>query len=436
MNTNAILEADAVKKAIQSHSSWMIEKMHALVGAQSFSGHEEAAQAVMREILSELRFSVVDVPVEPDKLAAHPKLGHLYSPEVKELTGCPNLWGTLLPREQKGRSLLINGHVDVVPTGAASLWERDPFATYIKEGWFYGRGAGDMKSGLICVATALKALSSLGFQPAAPFYFNSVVEEECTGNGALASAAFLYDHGIAVDAMLDPEPFGETLMSAQVGTVWGQFHLTGRPAHAAYAQQGINPIEAAIHVWQRMKEVEARWNEPASKHPAFADVAHPLNFNLGKIQGGEWASSVPTTCRVDFRFGMYPGADVDAAKAEITETIRQALMELKEAPKCTVTWNGFHAPGCTIDLDTAPLKLLSDCHADLHGKAPASRPLTGTTDVRAFLLGLGIPCTCYGADAKNIHGLDECVELASMERVAMTYALFIARWCGLENLSR
>ena len=433
MNTSNDLDIDAVKKAIHSHSSWMIEKMHALVGAQSFSGHEEAAQAVMRDILIGLRFTVDEIPVNPQQLAAHPKVGYLYSPEVKELTGCPNLWGTLMPRERAGQSLLINGHVDVVPTGAAALWERDPFATYLKDGWFYGRGAGDMKSGLICVVTALKALSSLGLQPAAQLYFNSVVEEECTGNGALASAAYIHDHGIAIDAMLDPEPFGETIMSAQVGTVWGQFHLTGRPAHAAYAQQGINPIEAAIHVWQRMKEVEARWNEPARKHPAFADVAHPLNFNLGKIQGGEWASSVPTTCRVDFRFGLYPGADVAAAKAEITETIRQALQELKELPKCEITWNGFHAPGCTIDLDAAPFKLLGDCHADLHGSLPARRPLTGTTDVRAFLLGLGIPSTCYGATAQNIHGLDECVEIASMERVAMTYALFIARWCGLES---
>ena len=436
-SAHALATVDAVKKAVHGRSSWMTAQLKALVEAKSFSGHEEAAQAVMRGLLRDLQFDVVDVPVEPAKLAAHPKLGFLYSPVVAQLTGCANLWATHQPKASSGKSLLINGHVDVVPTGAAALWARDPFETYIEDGWFFGRGAGDMKSGLICVVTALQALRDLGFVPAAPFYFNSVVEEECTGNGALASAAYAHDHAIQIDAMLDPEPFGETLLSAQVGTVWGQFHLVGRPAHAAYAQQGINPIEAAMHVWQALKVLEAQWNEPARKHAAFTDIAHPLNFNLGKIAGGEWASSVPTTCRVDFRFGIYPGRDPAEAKAEVEATIRAALAELaarKEAPRCTITWEGFHAPGCEVDLTAAPMTLLADCHTQLHGSGPRAGALTGTTDLRHFILGLGIPSTCYGAHAKNIHGLDECVSLASMERVAMTYALFIAQWCGLESV--
>jgi acetylornithine deacetylase len=234
--------------------------------------------------------------------------------------------------------------------------------------------------------------------------------------------------------MLDPEPFGESIMSGQVGTVWGQFSLTGRPAHAMEAQKGLNPIEAAMHVWRRLKEVEVRWNPPHASHPLFGDHPHPLNFNLGKIHGGEWASSVPTTCRVDFRFGIYPGRDPAEAKREIEAAIRAAVAELPEPPKCDIAFEGFHAPGCVVDLTAEPMQLLSRIHAEVNGAPPVAYAATGTTDVRLFQLGAGIPSTCYGPKAQRIHALDECVEIASMKRVAEVYALYIAQWCGLERI--
>ena len=439
--------ATTLKAAIAADQEWMLDALKRLVEAQSFSGHEQAAQQVMRELLGELGFDVREIPVEPDKLKNHP----LYSPVVSELHGCYNLLGRwrgtpdarvtnhdrfdrkLATTRDKttGNSLLISGHVDVVPTGHLPLWQRDPFDTYIKDGWFYGRGAGDMKGGLIAALTGLKALVGAGFKPNAPLWFNTVVEEECTGNGALATVEYLKSNNIHIDAMLDPEPFGESIMSGQVGTVWCQYHLTGRPAHAMEASKGLNAIEAAMHIWQRLKEVEARWNPPHQTHVLFGDHPHPLNFNLGKIAGGEWASSVPTTCRVDFRFGIYPGVDPAAAKREVEAAIHAAVAELPEPPPCKVTYEGFHAPGCVVDLDSAPMQLLKRCHTAVHGAPPVAYAATGTTDVRLFQLGAGISSTCYGPKAQRIHALDECVEIASMQRVAEVYALFIADWCGL-----
>jgi acetylornithine deacetylase len=187
-----------------------------------------------------------------------------------------------------------------------------------------------------------------------------------------------------------------------------------------------------MHVWKRLKEVEVRWNPPHAAHPLFGDHPHPLNFNLGKIHGGEWASSVPTTCRVDFRFGIYPGRDPAEAKREIEAAIRAAVAELPEPPRCDIAFEGFHAPGCVVDLASEPMQLLSKIHAEVNGAPPVAYAATGTTDVRLFQLGAGIPSTCYGPKAQRIHALDECVELASMQRVAEVYALYIAQWCGLE----
>ena len=413
---------------IEADEAWMLDALKRLVEAQSFSGHEQAAQAVMRSLLESLGFEVREIPTDVASINGSP----LYSPVVRELHGCHNLLGRLSGTPETGRSLMMSGHVDVVPAGHLPLWQTPPFQTHVKDGWFYGRGAGDMKGGLIAALTGLKALVGAGFKPQAPVWFNTVVEEECTGNGALATVEYLKKNAIRIDAMLDPEPFGESIMSGQVGTVWCQYHLTGRPAHAMEAHKGLNPVEAAMHIWSRLKAVEARWNPPHATHALFGDHPHPLNFNLGKIKGGEWASSVPTTCRVDFRFGIYPGRDPAEAKREVEAAIRAAAAELPEPPKCNVTFEGFHAPGCVVDLQAAPMQLLAQCHARVNGSAPVSYAATGTTDVRLFQLGAGIPSTCYGPHAQRIHALDECVDIASMKRVAQVYALFIAEWCGVE----
>jgi acetylornithine deacetylase len=418
---------EQIAAAVAANAAWMQAALKQVVEAQSFSGHEQAAQAVMRPLLESLGFAVSEIAVEPDKLKANP----LYSPVVDALHGCANLWGELKPAQVLGKNLLINGHVDVVPTGELSLWARPPFETFEKDGWFYGRGAGDMKGGLIAALTGLKALLDLGYKPAAPLYFNTVVEEECTGNGALASVEYIKANNLRIDAMLDPEPFGESIMTGQVGVVWAQLHLTGRPAHAMEMAVGLNPIETAMHVWQELKKLEAAWNPPHQRHALFGEHPHPLNFNLGQLHGGDWNSSVPTTCTMEFRCGFYPGLDPAAAKRQIEACVRDAITNLPEGAKYTLTFNGFHAPGCVVDMDTAPMQMLARCHEAVNGAPPASYAATGTTDVRLFQLGAGIPSTCYGPKAQRIHALDECVELASMQRVAQVYALFIAQWCGV-----
>jgi acetylornithine deacetylase len=419
--------------ATQARAAWMQARLMALVAAESFSGHEETAQALMEQWLAEQGFTITRVPVDATALARHPKLGWLTSPAVTGLSGCHNLFASRLGANAgQGHSLLVSGHVDVVPTGAHSLWTAPPFAPRVEGDWLYGRGAADMKGGLVAALTGIAVLDDLGVRLAAPLYFNTVVEEECTGNGALACAAWLHDNQVSVDCVLDPEPFGETIMASQVGVIWGQVELTGRPAHVLAAGSGVNAIDAAMHLWSALKRLEADFNaRPA--HPAFANVTHPLNFNIGKISGGEWASSVPIACRFDFRCGFYPDVDPAAVKREVEETIHAALARLPEAPQCVIRFEGFHAPGCVIDTTAPPFAALRRHHQALHGVIPVDAALTGTTDVRQFLLGLGIPSTCYGPIGERIHALDERVSLASMQRVAATYAAFIADWCSVAN---
>jgi acetylornithine deacetylase len=338
------------------------------------------------------------------------------------------------PGTGAGHSLILNGHIDVVPVGAEELWTSAPFEPEVREGRLYGRGSGDMKAGIAAYVVAFDAIRRLGLQPAAAVYLQSVVEEECTGNGALACL----HRGYRADAAVIPEPFNETILNAQVGVMWLQLEVLGRPAHVLNAAQGVNAIEAAYALWEGLKPLADEWNRRPARHPAFAHLDSPIKFNLGKIEGGEWASSVPTRCVMHLRCGFYPGARAADVRAAIEARLDQTVADNPRlaAVRHRVRYAGFQAEGCVVDTTHPLMRLLADSHEAVARRRPEWFASAATTDARIFNLYGETPATCYGPEAASIHGIDEWVSIDSMQRVAAVLALFIARWCGLERRPR
>src|SRR5215475_10303514 len=224
-----------------------------LVKIPSTRFREAPAQDMMARLFKEDRLSVDRWQIKIDDLNHLPG----YSPHSQDYDDAWNVVGAWRPSSPKGRSLILNGHIDVVPEGPHDMWTRPPFEPAVKDGHMYGRGAGDMKAGLILNLFALRALRALGYQPAADVYQQSVVEEECTGNGALACL----QRGYRADAALIPEPVSECLVRAQMGLLWLKVTVPGDPAHASGAYKtGVNAIERAVRIWERLKALEAEWN--------------------------------------------------------------------------------------------------------------------------------------------------------------------------------
>jgi acetylornithine deacetylase len=332
----------------------------------------------------------------------------------------------------RGRSLILNGHIDVVPVGAERLWSRPPFEPHVEGDRLYGRGAADMKAGIVAYTMAMRALRRLGCEPAAAVTLQSVIEEECTGNGALACLV----EGYTADAALIPEP-GPEVLSAQLGVMWLTLDVYGVPAHAAVAHTGIGAIEFAQHLVGELRRLEATWNRPEHRHPLYSHHEHPVNFNLGRIEGGEWSSSVSTHCRVDLRLGFYPGVSPAQVRAEVEALVEAAHQAHPKRADVTVelSYHGFQAEGLVVDLQQPAMRTLMQAHRDITGTPAATRASTATTDVRFFHLYGHIPCTCYGPAGERIHGIDEWVSLASLHQVTAVLALFIARWCGVNRLA-
>jgi acetylornithine deacetylase len=404
-----------------------------LVREPSLLGHEASAQALMKRRFASLGLDVRELIIDEALLREHPG----YSPSIVSYDGRRNVIGVHEPKAPKtgqpvrGRSLIINGHIDVVPVGAERLWTRPPFEPWIDGDRLHGRGANDMKAGIVAYTMAMQTLRRLGVEPAARVTLQSVIEEECTGNGALACLVA----GYTADAAIIPEPSDE-LLSAQLGVMWLTLDVYGVPVHAAVAQTGTGAIEFAQYLVAELRRLEARWNEPRHRHPMYCQHDHPINFNLGRIEGGEWSSSVSTHCRVDLRLGFYPGVKPAEVRALVEALIREAhaAHAAHASVKVEVSYHGFQAEGLVVDLQQPALQALMQAHRDITGRPATARASTATTDVRFFHLYGQIPCTCYGPRGANIHGVDEWVSIESMLQVTAVLALFIARWCGVQRV--
>lgn len=399
-----------------------------LVRHPSMRGQEHTAQDFIHSALSERGYAMDRWAIDVSEIENHPG----FSPVKVNYDNAFNVVATHRPRNEVGRSLILNGHMDVVPTGPTDMWERPPFDPWIDGDWLYGRGSADMKAGLAANIFALDALKSLGYQPAATTYIQSVTEEECTGNGALSCLV----RGYKADAAIIPEPEDDKLVRANVGVIWCRVHLRGRPVHTRVAGSGFSAIDGAYTLMGALRGLAEDWNAQKEQHRYFEDLEHPINVVFGQIQGGDWASMVPAWCWFDVRIAIYPGIKPNDAAREIEDCLRKAAQSdpaLANNPP-EVEYTGFFAEGYVLEEGSDAEQTLADAHMTSYGKTLETEVTPGYLDARVFVLYDDCPCLVYGPYSENIHGIDERVSLSSTKRVTGSIALFIAQWCGLEPL--
>jgi acetylornithine deacetylase len=420
----------AITHAVEAGFADQTDFLARFVAIPSERFQEAPAQDFMADALRTRGYEVDDWTIDIKDL--QPLRG--FGPVIGDFSRARSVVGSHRPAEVKGRSLILQGHLDVVPPGPAEMWTHPPYDPRIVDGWMYGRGAGDMKAGTVAALFALDALRAAGFAPAATVHFQSVIEEESTGMGALS----VLQRGYRADAAVLPEPSDFTINRAQVGALWFRLRVRGKPVHVSVAGDGSNAIMAGYDMIRALQELEAEWNDRAAADPVYGDVPHPLNFNAGKIAGGDWASSVPAWCDIDCRMGVLPGQDLAQAKAEIEACVTSAARDhpfLSNSPP-DVVWNGFQAEGYVLGAEADPaLAVMQEAYGTVFdGAVLEESKMTALTDTRFYGLYYGIPAFCIGPRAQNIHGFDERVELASVRELTKVLALFIAGWCGLSPL--
>jgi acetylornithine deacetylase len=399
---------DAELDALAERSFAFLER---LVAEPSVVGAEAGAQAVVAAELERIGFAVelLEVPesIGTDTLAGVPQVSYAGRPVVVGRLGGGD-----------GKTLLCNGHVDVVPAGSPERWSSPPFTPIRRDGWLYGRGAGDMKCGFAMVLLAVEALQRA--EPAAiggSLAFVSAIEEECTGNGTLAALRA----GVLGDAVLLPEPTGLEILTGGSGVLWCDIVVSGRAGHAHDAQAGANPILACLALVTALQALEVELNAARGEGEGHCAT------NVGMIEGGDWRSSSPTGARLGVRVGFPAHWDVESAQ----RAVREALERATSAPgwprgaTAALSFDGFRAVGYRLAPEHPLVGAVADAHEAVHGNRPQPYRLASTTDARHYLNALAIPALCYGPVVRNIHGVDEAVELASIVAGARTLTRFI-----------
>jgi acetylornithine deacetylase len=283
-----------------------------------------------------------------------------------------------------------------------------------------------MKAGLAAIVGAVRGLRRLGLQPLGDVLLQSVVEEECGGNGALQ--CLLAGH--RGDACVIPEPFPGAVTVSQVGVLWFHVDIAGVPAHVGDAGVGVNAIEAAFPIVHALRELEAELN--ADPPAPYDELDHPINLNVGVITGGDWPSTVAAECSLSCRLALYPGQEVEGLQARVEAAVARAARAhpylSTHAPR--VRYDGFAGEGVEVPADAPIVQALAAAHERVTGAAPQPVASTATTDARVFVAS-GIPAVCCGPRAERIHGVDERVHLPSVVTTAQVLALLVRDWCGV-----
>lgn len=336
------------------------------------------------------------------------------------------------------RSLLFNGHVDVVPVEPVDRWASHPFQLEVRDGRLYGRGACDMKGGVAAMVLAVETLCLLGITPAASLLVNTVTDEETCGAGTLASIA----HGLHASAAIVPEPTAFSVYVTCRGILNLWVDVDGRPSHATVHQPhwraggAVNAIEKAAIVLGAVQQLRDDWSRRG-------DLAHellpPPSIVPTLIDGGEWRVSFPAACRTFYDIAYLPTqADADGhgelVRQEIAAWIADGTRHdpwLVEHPP-RLEWGNDIPPG-----QVAPSDPIVGCVTDA---STAVRGATGFGGLHAWhdaaslnRVG-GIPAVAYGVsyndpDGRSLmHAVDEHVMVDDLVACAQVLALSALRF--------
>lgn len=363
----------------------------------------------------------------------------LWSLDLGGLEADPGFPGTEVPRTDgygvvattgpAGRpALVLQGHVDVVPTGDLDRWEdRDPWSGGIRGGAVHGRGACDMKAGVVANLAVARALATSGVVLERPFGVHVVVGEEDGGLGAFATVR----RGHTADAAVITEPTSGRVVVANAGALTFELRVAGRAAHGSTRLEGYSALDAFLPVHAALAELERERNTDVD--PLYGDLSLPYPISVGIVRAGDWASSVPDLLVAQGRLGVRLGEPVEQARAALARAVAEACARdpwLRDHP-VDVSWPGGQFASGRIDPAHPLVADVVAAVGAVEGRPAALGAAPYGSDLRLYADEGGIPTLHYGpGDVRFAHAPREQVDIDEVLRVTRSLAVLVARRCG------
>ncbi|WP_326659222.1 ArgE/DapE family deacylase [Streptomyces canus] len=428
--------------------------MTAQVFSAELSAQEAAAlaavdeAAIARDLLELIAIpSVTGSPAESH--AQHHLAGRLnqlgldvdlWSMDLPALLAHPGFPGAEAPRDEAwglvgvtkdggdGPTLILEGHVDVVPPGDLERWDGDPFLPRVVGDTVHGRGACDMKAGLVAHLAALAAIRASGVRLRGQLAVHFVVGEEDGGLGAFGTL----QRGHTGDACIITEPTGGALITANAGALTFRIAVPGLAAHASSRDSGVSAIDAYLPIHTALARLEAERN--AEPDPLMAEYRTPYALSVGTVRSGDWASSVPDLLVAEGRFGVRLDEDPAAARAALERCVAEACAAdpwLRDHP-ATVTWPGGQFASGRLPLGHPLRDVVREAAHAVAGGGPAPREHGAPygSDLRLYAAA-GIPTLQFGpGDIRLAHSAQEQVSISEIVHVSRALVLCALRTVG------
>jgi len=409
--------------AVDRRQDDLVDLLQQLIRVPSQTGEEGAVQEVVTERMTADGLAT-DV-WEPDPDSLMPYADHVTM--APDFAGRPNVAGKVAGAGG-GRSLILNAHIDTVEAGARSAWSVDPFGAEIKNERIYGRGACDMKAGLVTHLIALAALRDAGIRLGGDVVVLSTIAEEDGGAGALSAVL----RGYRADGAIITEPTGLAVVPAQGGSLMFRMRVDGLSAHACVRDEGVSAVEKFALVHQGLLAFEARRNREI-RHPLYAAIENKIPINIGVVRAGSWPSSVPEWLEAEGRAGLVPGEDLDDFRAHFLDEVATIATRdpwLRAHPPAVEWFGGQFAPA-EIPTDAPLLQTVSGAHRNVAESEPTIEAVTYGADMRHFVATGETPCLMYGAgDVRLAHHADESISISEVITATKVMALTVLDWCG------
>ncbi len=410
-----------VLQEIERGEDRIIADLKELVRVPSVVGHEGPCQELMQRRLGELGMTVTAFEARLDDVRRH----HAYVTVPWPYDGRPNVVGRLTG-SGGGKSLALNGHVDVVSAEPVDAWTVDPWAAVERDGRIYGRGALDMKSGLAAILGTVRAIRGAGITLRGDLTVQSVIEEEAGGGGGTLACLL---NGYTADGLIIAEPGG--LSIAHAGVLYFRVRVTGKTAHAGLAHTGVNAIGRMNVVYDALIDLDKKRAAEHTYELFERSVGRSCHLNIGTYRAGDWPSTVAGMAVMECRISFVPGERMEDVRGEVERAIAAAASRdpWLADHRPVVEWFGWHGEAWTQD-EHHPLVLAAK--ASVEAITGAAAPLYGKAagmDTR-FAMYFNMPALSYGPSGENSHGLDEWVDKGTILRCAKVLALTTLRWCG------
>lgn len=329
-----------------------------------------------------------------------------------------------------GARLILSGHLDVVPPGEPTTWTVDPWGGEIRGERLYGRGAVDMKGGVAAILGAVRALgSSPGLDAlTGELLVVLVPSEEDGGQGTLAAIRELE----TADMAIITEPSQLDLVVAHAGAITFRLTVPGRAAHASHRREGVSALDKLFVLVRALEADEARRNE-SETDPLMRALGLPYATIIGKVTGGEWASTVLDRIVAEGRYGVRLGQSPEEAADELRACIAASCAAdpfLREHP-ATVEITGGQFGSARVPVDHGLVTSLTDAARAVTGRVPRLLGEPYGADMQMFVNVGGIPCVIFGpGDVRVAHSADEWVPLDEVEACAAVLATWVSRQIG------